>query len=164
MRQNVDAAATGRPEPARLAGLETRVIWTQSPLIALPAGHALAKRRKLRLRDLAKEKLLVWDEEQFPGFGAPFLDACRQAGFEPRVARIVDDLASALSLVAREQAVTYVGRLAGQVPTPGISLLPLADGELDMPTLLVWRTDSPAAAIIEELAGRLAAQPPALRQ
>ena len=59
--------------------MQSRVIWRQSPLIALPAAHPLSTRRKLHLRDLAAERLLVWDEEQFPGFGAPFLAACRGA-------------------------------------------------------------------------------------
>lgn len=160
-RGEIDAAATGRPDPSRLRGLESRVIWRQSPLIALPAAHPLAKRRKLRLRDLAAERLLVWDEEQFPGFGAPFLAACRAAGFEPNSVQTVGDLANAFSAVARDGVVTYVGRLAGQVPAPGIALVPLAEGELDMPTVLVWRGDAPAATVLAELADLLAAQPPA---
>jgi DNA-binding transcriptional LysR family regulator len=160
-RGEIDAAATGRPDPSRLRGLESRVIWRQTPLIALPAVHPLAKRRKLHLRDLAAERLLVWDEDQFPGFGAPFLAACRVAGFEPKSVQTTGDLANAFSAVARDGVVTYVGRLAGQVPAPGIALVPLAEGELDMPTVLVWRPDSPAAGVLTELADLLAAQPPA---
>ena len=160
-RGEIDAAATGRPDPSRLRGLESRVIWRQSPLIALPAAHPLAKRRKLHLRDLAAERLLVCDEEQFPGFGTPFLAACRRAGFEPRSVQTTGDLADAFAAVARDGSVTYVGRLAGQVPAPGLALVPLAKGELDMPTVLVWRGDSPAAGMLTELADLLATQPPA---
>ena len=160
-RGELDAATTGRPDPSRLRGLESRVIWRQTPFIALPAAHALAKRRTLRLRDLAAERLLVWDEEQFPGFGAPFLAACRGAGLTPSSVQTTADLANAFAAVAREGVVTYVGRLAGQVPAPGIALVPLAEGELDMPTVLVWRGDSPAAAVLADLAALLAAQPPA---
>lgn len=160
-RGEVDAVTTGRPDASRLRGLESRVIWRQPPLIALPCDHPLAKRRQLHLRDLAADRLLVWDEEHFPGFGAPFLAACRAAGFEPKSTRTVHDVANAFSAVAREGVVTYVGRLAGQVPAPGIALVPLAKGELDMPTVLVWRVDSPAAGVFADLAGLLAAQPPA---
>jgi DNA-binding transcriptional LysR family regulator len=163
-RGEIDAAATGRPEASRLHGLESRVIWRQSPLIALPIDHALAKRRKLQLRDLAGERLLVWDEEQFPDFGAPFLAACRTAGFEPKSAGTVSDVANAFSAVARDGVVSYVGRLAGQVPAPGIALVPLAEGELDMPTVLVWRGDSPAADALAALAELLAAQAAAVNE
>lgn len=162
-RGEIDAAATGRPDPSRLRGLESRVIWRQSPLIALPAAHPLAKRRKLHLRDLAAERLLVWDEEQFPGFGAPFLAACRGAGFEPKSVQSTGDLADAFAAVARDGVVTYVGRLAGQVPAPGLALVPLAEGELDMPTVLVWRGDAPAASVFTELADLLAVHPPAVQ-
>lgn len=160
-RGEIDAATTGRPAPEHLVGLDVKVIWTHMPLIALPAAHALAKKRKLALRDLAGERLLIWDEKLFPGFGAPFLAGCRRAGFDPIVADTVTDIATAFTTVARTGVVTYVGRLAGQVPTPGVALVPLADGELDMPTVLVWRADSPGAAVLRELAALLAAQPPA---
>lgn len=160
-RGEIDAAAAGRADPALLEGCETRVIWTAQPLIVVPADHALAKKRRLRLRDLAKERLLVWDEEQFPGFGEPFLTACRAAGFAPQIARTVDSIAAVHTTVAREGAVGYVGRLAAQVPAPGVACVPLAEHELDMPTLLAWRADSPGAALVAELAGLLAEQPPA---
>ena len=160
-RGEIDAAASGQPAPERLAGLQSRVFWRQTPLIALPAGHALAKRRTLRLRDLARERFLIWDEDQFPGFGAPFVAACRAAGFEPQVAQTVDDVAGTFALVARDGVAGYVGRLAGQLRSPGIALVPLAEGELEMPTLLLWRGDSPGAPVLAELAALLAAQPPA---
>lgn len=160
-RGGLDAAASGRPEPERLRDLESRIIWRQPPLIALPAAHPLAKRRTLHLRDLARERWLIWDEEQFPGFGAPFLAACRAAGFEPKAVQTVGDVANAFSAVARDGVVTYVGRLAGQLPAPGVALVPLAAGEVDLPTVLVWRGDSPAASVLAELADLLAAQPAA---
>ncbi len=160
-RGEIDAATTGRPDPARLDGCESRVIWRQTPLIALPAAHPLAKRRRLRLRDLAGERLLVWDEVQFPGFGAPFLSACRAAGFEPKSERTVADVANAFAAVARDGVVTYVGRLAGRMPAPGVALVPLAEGELDMPTVLAWRREAPAAELWADLAALLADQPAA---
>jgi DNA-binding transcriptional LysR family regulator len=159
-RGELDAACTGRPEPARLAGLEARTIWTQTPLIVLPPTHRLAKKRKIALRELARERLVVWEEKEFPGFGAPFLAACRAAGFEPQVAATVSDVASAFTAVARDGVVGYVGRLAGQLPVPGVALVPLAEGELEMPTVLAWRAESPGAAVLAELADALAkAQP-----
>lgn len=160
-RGEVDAATTGRADPALLAGCEARVIWTEQPLIVVPADHALAKKRRLRLRDLARQRLVVWDEAQFPGFGEPFLAACRAAGFTPEIARTVDSVAAVFTTVAREGAVGYVGRLATQVPTPGVACVPLAAHELDMPTLLAWRQDSPGATVLAELAGLLTAQPAA---
>lgn len=160
-RGEIEAAASGRPRDPLPGHWQARVIWTQAPLIVLPASHRLAKRRRLFLRDLAGEQLLPWDEERFPGFGEPFLAACRAAGFEPRVAHTVDDLAGALTAVARDGSVTYVGRLAGQLPAPGVALVPLAEGELDMPTLLIWREDAAGAPLWGELAGLLAAPAPA---
>lgn len=160
-RGEVDAATTGRAGPALLAGCETRVIWSEQPLLVLGADHPLAKKRRLRLRDLAEERLLVWDEARFPGFGEPFLAACRDAGFTPRVARTVASVAAVHTTVAREGAVGYVGRLAAQVRAAGVACVPLAAGEIHMPTLLAWRPESPGAAVIADLADTLAKQPAA---
>ena len=160
-RGELDAAVSGRPDPRLLSGLESRVIWNRGPLVALPAAHALAKRRQIRLRDLAGERLLAWDEGRFPGFGEPFLAGCRAAGFVPQVSRTVTDIAEVISAVPREGVVGYVGRLVGQLPAPGVALIPLAEGEVDMPTLLIWRPDSPGASLLRELAALVAAQPPA---
>lgn len=163
IRGDVDAAATGRAAPEFFVGLESRIFWNEPPLIVLPAQHPLAKRRRVKLRDLAGEKLLLWDEQEYPGFGNPFLAGCRAAGFEPVVARTVNSVADTFTAAARGEGIGYVGRLAAQLPAPGLVLVPLAGGEVDMPTLLAWRPESPGAALIEELADMLAAQPPAVR-
>lgn len=160
-RGEIDAAATGRPAAERLSGLKSRVIWTEQPLIVVPANHGLAKRRRIRLRDLVGASVLIWDEDQFPGFGEPFMAACRAAGREPIVAGTVESVASVFTRVARDGVVGYVGRLASQIPAPGVAFVPLVPGELEMPTLLVWRPDSPAAAVVNQLAAMLAAEVPA---
>jgi DNA-binding transcriptional LysR family regulator len=159
-RGEVDAASTGRPEPHLLEGLETRLLWVDSPLLVVPADHALAKRRAVRLADLRGERLLIWDETQYPGFGDAFAVACRGAGFEPEIERRVDSVAGVFTGVARESLVGYVGRLVGQLPAPGVSLVPLAEGELGLDTMLAWRRSCPGAHVLAELAGMLAASPP----
>lgn len=160
VRGEVDAASTGRAEPQLLEGLETRLLWVDSPLIVVPTDHPLAKRRSIRMADLRGQRLLIWDESQYPGFGEAFAIACRTAGFEPEIARRVDSVASVFTAVARERLVGYVGRLVGQLPAPGITLVPLAEGELGLDTLLAWRRESPGAHILAELAAMLAASPP----
>ena len=160
-RGEIDAAVLGRPAAEKLRGLSTKVIWSETPVIVVASNHKLAKRRRLTLGELAGEKLIVWDERQFPGFGAPFIAACRQAGFEPDVAQTVDSVAAVFSHAARDGMVGYVGQLASRLPTPGIAFKPLATGELDMPTLLVWRPESAGSEIVAELAELMAQAPSA---
>lgn len=150
----IDAAVMGRPTAARMQGLDAAVIWTEAPLLVLAADHRLAKRRRIKLADLAGERFAVWDEERFPGFGAPFIAACRAAGFEPDVRQTVTSVAESITAAARDGLIGYVGRLAGRLPAPGVVFKPVADG-LDMPTLLLWRTDSPGAPVLRELAAKL---------
>ncbi len=50
-------------------------------LVALPAGHRLARRKTLRLAELAGESWV----EGFPGTAEALADACLRAGFRPRI-------------------------------------------------------------------------------
>lgn len=72
---------------------------TDDPLhIGLPAGHRLATRRRVRLRDLAGE---AWIQGVRGGPTVEVLPAaCRAAGFTPRVALRTDDRVVVEGLVA----------------------------------------------------------------
>jgi DNA-binding transcriptional LysR family regulator len=79
-------------------------------LVALPAGHPLARRPKLRLRDL-------WDETwiESAGGGAadpPLLTACAALGFEPRIRFAAEQWLAKQGLVAAGVGVTLIPGLA----------------------------------------------------
>lgn len=66
-------------------GLEKLHISSDTLDAVLPVRHPLAKYESIRLQQLAKENFAIGIEDKIPG--AIFLEACRQAGFEPRIAR-----------------------------------------------------------------------------
>lgn len=146
------AVFSGEPEPHLLDGLMHRTIMHHEPVIVLPADHALAKKRRLSLRQLADEKWGVWSEQNFPGFGTPFVKACQRAGFEPQVVETFDDVGGVFSRVSQGDIVSYVGSVAESLPKSGVVLIPLQPGELLMPVSLIWRPDTPRTDVLECLA------------
>jgi DNA-binding transcriptional LysR family regulator len=146
------AVFSGEPEPHLLEGLVHRTIMQHEPVIVLPADHALAKKRRLKLSELAKEKWGVWSERSFPGFGTPFVKACQRAGFEPKVVETLDDVGGVFSRVSQGDIVSYVGSVAESLPKSGVVLIPLQPGELLMPVSLIWRPDTPRGDVLESLA------------
>lgn len=155
--RRIDAAMMGEPSPSSLRGLESRVVWMARQEVLLPANHAHAKRRKLRLEELRAEKWAMWSEKDFPGFGRCFIESCQRAGFKPRVAAEIDSLSSVLIHVAEGDYISHTPPLARHYPHPGVVFMPLdPPSAMDMPSLLVWRPDSPHAAEICWLAETMA--------
>ena len=78
--------------------------------VALPPDHPLARKRNLRLADLAGES---WVQGDCNGScGAMHIAACEAAGFEPRVAFQTEDYNVVQGLVAAGVAVSLIAELA----------------------------------------------------
>src|SRR5215218_3975462 len=100
----------------------------EDPMLAvLPGGHRLARRRTLRLDDLAGEP---WVLGGGPGCSdrATILRACHAAGFEPRVTVDfpTDDYNATQGMVAAGAGVTLLPRLALAVPRDDLAVRPMA--------------------------------------
>jgi DNA-binding transcriptional LysR family regulator len=92
----------------------------------LPRAHALAGRTSIRLAELAEEHLIL------PRGRArqSALEACRKAGFEPRLACESAEFDTIRALVASGLGVALVPALAARGMHPGITSLPLSGGTL----------------------------------
>ena len=66
-------------------GLEKLHISSDTLDAVLPAHHPLAKQEHIHLRELADSQFAIGIEDKIPG--SVFLEACRRAGFEPKIAR-----------------------------------------------------------------------------
>ena len=107
--------------------VEAHRLFEDPMLAVLPGGHRLARRRTLRLDDLAGEP---WVLGGGPGCSdrATILRACHAAGFEPRVTLDfpTDDYHATQGMVAAGAGVTLLPRLALAVPRDDLAVRPLA--------------------------------------
>jgi DNA-binding transcriptional LysR family regulator len=126
----VDLALLVRPPsawPPPPGPVEVHRLFEEPMLAVLPGGHRLARRRALRLADLAGEP---WVLGGGPGCSdrATILRACHAAGFEPRVTVDfpTDDYHATQGMVAAGAGVTLLPRLALAVPRDDLAVRPLA--------------------------------------
>jgi molybdate transport repressor ModE-like protein len=98
----------------------------------LPTGHALAKRRRLSLSDLAGEQWVA--STSVCGCRKITETVCREAGFEPRVAFEADETLAAQALVAAGVGVTLLPQLALTTLHPGVAARRLSNP----PTRRIW--------------------------
>jgi DNA-binding transcriptional LysR family regulator len=92
--------------------------------VGLPHDHRLAKRKRLRLAELADE---AWLQGTQGGTGGLVYRACVAAGFEPRVVCEVDDTLLIGGLVAAGVGLTLVSPLALSHHRAGLTVVPLVD-------------------------------------
>src|ERR1700733_1870445 len=91
---------------------------------ALPTGHRLAQRPKLRLRDLADEPWMLGTTATCPD-SRMFKRACHAAGFEPNIAFENDDYHAILGFVAAGIGVALIPDLAARAARQDLVILSL---------------------------------------
>ncbi|HTH40635.1 MAG TPA: LysR substrate-binding domain-containing protein, partial [Rhodocyclaceae bacterium] len=69
----------------RPPSLEYMAVFTEPLCAVLPAGHRLAKHRKVNVGDLADEPFITFPAATAPALHEMVIGCCREHGFEPRI-------------------------------------------------------------------------------
>jgi DNA-binding transcriptional LysR family regulator len=156
-RGDVEVAMLGMVDAALRREFQTRLIGAVPAQIVMAATHPLAKRRTLRLADLRAAEWVSWEEKEFPGRKQLLVDACRRAGFRPRIVQDMDSVASMLVRVATSGAVGHSLPMAARLPHQGVVFARIDPADaMSFEMHLGWRRDEPRAELIEALVADLA--------
>lgn len=159
-RGDVDLALLSRSDAATHREFASRKLVAYPVQLALSAAHPLAKKRRLKLADLSAARWITWDEREFPGRKQLLVDACRTAGFRPRIAMQTDSMASLFVQVATSDLVGHVLPMSKQLPHEGVVFADIdPPGAFVSELYVAWRKDDPRQAILGELVAELAARP-----
>jgi DNA-binding transcriptional LysR family regulator len=88
--------------------LELEPLATEPILAALPEGHRLAARRRLRLLELAAEPFVMFPRAHAPGFYDYLVNLVAATGTAPRIVQEAREMQTIVSLVAAGLGVTLV--------------------------------------------------------
>ena len=130
---------------ARLDGLETLPLFRDAFVAALPAGHRLARRRRLRESDLADEPVLLLEDGHCLRDQA--LSFCAEAGTVERTDFRASSLPTLVQMVAGGAGATLLPEMAVRVEarSPGIAIVPFRGAAPARTIGLAWRAASPRA-------------------
>lgn len=112
----------------------------EDELVAIfPPGHPLAKRRKLKLADLANQSFVAFVQPKVPSLQAVVSMACQRAGFTPHVVHLAQRVETVISLVRSGAGVSLVPAVCARTYSHVIKMHRLvdADGALDVGLALV---------------------------
>ena len=145
---------------APLEGLATRPLFEDRFVVALPAGHRLAKRRRLREGDLAGEPLLLLTEGHCLREQA--LAACGARGSDEVSDFRASSLATLVEMVSGGEGVTLLPELslAVEARRRDLALVPFQPPIPYRTIGLAWRAASGRAAEYALLAESLVPAPP----
>ncbi|MBB5236156.1 LysR family transcriptional regulator [Deinococcus budaensis] len=133
--------------PVRDPALDSRPLWRQPLVAALPAGHRLARRRRLRIGDLAHEPFVFFPRHLRATYFDQVMRWCSGAGFTPNVVQEAIEIPTLLSLVAAGVGVFLPIEFFGRLSLPGVVYRPVEDAPV-VEIVAVWRREEPGGGPI----------------
>lgn len=121
----LDAAIS---RPPLVEDLNSDLLGAEGVVIALPDGHRLARKRRLRLTDLADEHWVMTPRTSWPPWHRQYDADFAAAGYRPRIDRRSTTPQGLLALVAAGVGITRLAASAHSLRTGGVRFVPL-DGE-----------------------------------
>jgi DNA-binding transcriptional LysR family regulator len=137
-------------------GLRTRLLLREKNGVLLPAGHPLAARPHLRLRDLAATPFVLFPRAHNPGFYDRVLAAFARAGIAPRIAEEVWPRANGIGLVRAGIGATFMCPSEARPLPPEVAFRPLTGPAPESRLVVGWKQPpgpSPALAAFLSVAG-----------
>lgn len=166
VRSDAVDVAFVRPIHGSSEGLEVETVLDEDLVVALPAGHALARRRRLALLSLSIEPFVLFSRAVGAGLHDEIVAACRVAGVSPRVVQEASQVTSIINLVAAGLGVSIVPASMQNMHTDGLTFRPIASPVPKARLSLLWRQvdrGAPQLVRLRELIRELPPPPPRRR-
>ncbi|MFZ1099229.1 MAG: LysR substrate-binding domain-containing protein [Steroidobacteraceae bacterium] len=143
--------------PVELGGLEVRELYSEPFAVALPEGHALARRPSVRVGDLKGERLLLLEDGHCLRDQA--LEVCARAGVSDSQDFRATSLETLRQMVATGAGVTLLPELAargGSGSARGVAIRPFVRPAPVRQVGAVWRRSTARRQSIEALCDLMA--------
>lgn len=146
-----------RPPPERTyPRIEFVTLLHESAVVAVPAGHKLAKRKWLVIGALEDQPLIVPDRGSRPHSHDLTVKLFEEAGLRPTIAQVAEEKQTIVNFVAAGLGLAIVPRWTSRLSTPGVRYIPLHakdNAELNLlPLAAAWVRDTRDPAREELLA------------
>jgi len=125
--------------PVSFPELDYRFVGESHQVLALPAGHPLAAKRRLEWRDFDRQDMVLIHPDFQHGFYDAFLAACAKAGARPRPAQYANDIQTKMWLISAGFGIAPTTSTLSEVRRPGLVFRRLPPGLPPIQTVLAWR-------------------------
>ena len=144
-KQEADIGIIRLP-PTRDNELEMCLLAQNYLLMAIPEKHSLAAKKRLFLRDFARERFILPRVKDVTLPSSQLELICLNAGFTPEIALEIENMATILHMLPALNCVTLVpDSFAGKFD--GLVFRSLEDYSQKLPLSAVWRQDNQSLAL-----------------
>jgi DNA-binding transcriptional LysR family regulator len=137
--QELDAGLL-RP-PVGFSELEYRFVGESYQVLAVPAGHPLAAKRRLEWRDFHNQEMVLIHPGSQHGFYDAFFAECARAGAKPRPVQYANDIQTKMWLISAGFGIAPTTATLSEVKRPGLAFRPLPSGLPPVQLVLAWRRE-----------------------
>jgi DNA-binding transcriptional LysR family regulator len=145
-----------RPPIETDESLHTEVVMRERTVAAIPEGHPLARLRRVPLRRLATQPLVLFPRRQAPGYHDLLIGRLAATGSTPQIAQYAPEMMTIIGLVAAGIGVSPVPASVTHLAIDGVTYRPLSgapDTELVAVTRAAEQSPVVRAFLAEARAG-----------
>ncbi|WP_151637739.1 LysR family transcriptional regulator [Noviherbaspirillum aerium] len=122
------------------AEIRCEVLEEEALVAALPAGHALARRQRLALRQLAGEPFILYPARPRPSYADHVLNLFRAHGLQLNVAIEANEMQTAIGFVAAGIGLTLVPRSVQRLKRDDVVYRPVSNADATSPVIMNVRS------------------------
>ena len=115
-------------------------------LVALPAAHPLAQKKRVRMIDLKNLFFVAMSEEKHPGSRDWLCGVCKNAGFIPKILQDVEVESGLMTFVAEGLGVTLARAQMKNLPHRGVTFRPITT-PATADYWIAWHVDNKSKAL-----------------
>ena len=126
---------------------ESKIVFQESLVIALPENHRLANQDKVSLQCLTKEPFILFHRGLAPGLYDVIISFCQQFDFSPSVAQEAIQMQTIVSLVAADIGVAIVPESLQNLGRTGVVYKYFVEETPQVSIAMIWRKNDLSAIL-----------------
>jgi DNA-binding transcriptional LysR family regulator len=161
-RGEIDIGFTRPPSADRSSSYESRLIFREPLVVALPRARKVSAKR-IRIADLASERFAIFRRASSPEVFDTIVRACNDNGFSPRLHNELNNMHSVLATVEADEGVAMVTASARNLRADNVSFFRLQPDNVRIDFVAAWQKKEPSIAL-KSFLDLLEEELPAIRQ
>lgn len=145
-RGEIDIGFTRPPSTDRSASYESRLLFREPLVVAVPKTRKI-KAKRIRIGDLAGERIVTFQRASSPEVFDTIIRACNDNGFSPRLHNELNNMVSVLATVEAEQGVAIVTASASNLRADNVSFFRLQPDDIRIDFVAAWPKKEPSIAL-----------------
>ena len=145
-RGEIDIAFTRPPSADRRAHYETRLLFSEPLVAALPKARKVRAKR-IRIADLAGERFIVFQRSSSPEVFDTIVRVCNDNGFSPRLQNELNNMNSVLATVEAGEGVAIIPASARNLRADNVAFFRLQPDDVRIDFVAAWQKKEPSIAL-----------------